>query len=94
MKKFYILQGDTKPYNDKFYLEKVICLEVKNNKLKIDKDLSLDFVSCERFDKFMYNCKFKTENTQTTFKAFLNLEDLEEYIKENKDSIYDWRKND
>lgn len=87
--KFYVLQGNMQGNwvaNPKFELRKVVCLEVKNNKLKIDKDLSLDFEGYEKIDNFMYNLSFSTPNTKSRFKAFLSLDDLNAYVKQKVES--------
>lgn len=80
--KFYVLHGNKQEYvrEPKFELRKIITLEVKKGKLKIDKDLSLDFIEAEKIENFMYNLKFSSNHNKTTFKGFLNKEELESYI--------------
>lgn len=78
--KFYVLQGNQAKWTDnpKFELRKIITMEVKKGKLKIDKDLSLDFIESEKLENFMYNLKF----SNATFKGFLDKEEMESYIKQ------------
>lgn len=79
--KFYVLQGTMQGNwnaTPKFELRKIITMEVKKGKLKIDKDLSLDFIESEKLENFMYNLKF----SNATFKGFLDKEEMESYIKQ------------
>lgn len=78
--KFYVLWGNQASWTDNpmFELRKIITMEVKKGKLKIDKDLSLDFIESEKLENFMYNLKF----SNATFKGFIDKEEMESYIKQ------------
>lgn len=62
-------------------LEKVYTLEVKNGKLKIDKDLILELDRVEQVSSTRYNAYFK--NSRFAYKNFFRtMEDLEHFLKE------------
>lgn len=62
-------------------LEKVYTLEVKNGKLKIDKDLILELDRVEQVSSTRYNAYFK--NSRFAYKNFFRtMEDLENFLKD------------
>lgn len=60
-------------------LERVYTLEVKNGKLKIDKDLILELDRLEQVTSTRYNAYFK--NSRCAYKNFfITMQDLEDWL--------------
>lgn len=79
---YRMTENGYKAVNDGF-IEKVYTLEVKDGKLKIDKDLILTLDSFEQVSENRYNAGFlKPDGSKCYYKNFfINQRDLEKWIK-------------